>query len=149
MKKFALLVALVLCVSLTGCVMPMTGLWAPIMVDTKVPNGVGDGTCGFDKVGKAHAQGIILFTSGDASIQAAMDDAGITKVHHVDVNVMNVLGIFVPTDPKAIAARLAEKGWQASVATNPECLRLVIMPHVGRESVDGLFAALEEVLADA
>lgn len=95
MKKFGLLLALLLCVSFAGCVMPQTGLWAPIMVDTKLPAGAGDGTCGFDKVGKAEAQGIILFTSGDASIQNAMDDAGITKIHHVDVNVMNILGIYV------------------------------------------------------
>ena len=45
------------------------------------------------KVGRATASGIICFTEGDASLKAAMDNGGITKVHHVDYEVKNILGI--------------------------------------------------------
>ena len=45
------------------------------------------------KVGKSTASGIICFTEGDASLKAAMENGGITKVHHVDYEVRNILGI--------------------------------------------------------
>ena len=45
------------------------------------------------KTGTATASGIICFTEGDASLKAAMDNGGITKVHHVDYKVKNILGI--------------------------------------------------------
>jgi len=31
---------------------------------------------------------------GDASIQAAMQNGGITKIHHVDYKVTSVLGVY-------------------------------------------------------
>ena len=36
------------------------------------------------KMGVATAEGIVCFTQGDASLKAAMNNGGITKVHHVD-----------------------------------------------------------------
>ena len=45
------------------------------------------------KKGTATSQGIICFVDGDASLKAAMDNGGITKVHHVDYKVKNILGI--------------------------------------------------------
>lgn len=45
------------------------------------------------KCGEASARGIICFTQGDCSIRAAMMDGGITKIHHVDYKVNNILGI--------------------------------------------------------
>ena len=45
------------------------------------------------KKGTATAQGIICFVQGDASLKAAMENGGITKVHHVDYKVNNILGI--------------------------------------------------------
>ncbi|HUJ10175.1 MAG TPA: TRL-like family protein [Verrucomicrobiae bacterium] len=47
------------------------------------------------KVGTAESTSIIGFATGDSSIQAAMQAGGITKIHHVDYKVMNVLGIYV------------------------------------------------------
>ena len=32
--------------------------------------------------------------SGDSSIKAAMDNGGITKVHHIDYEVFNILNLF-------------------------------------------------------
>jgi tyrosine decarboxylase/aspartate 1-decarboxylase len=58
---------------------------------------------------------------------------------------MNILCLYVP-EPRSIQKKLDERGWKVSVAQNPESLRLVIMPHVTRESIDGLFAELEELL---
>ena len=35
-----------------------------------------------------------LVAWGDASVKAAMDNGGITKVHHVDTETYNILGIY-------------------------------------------------------
>ena len=58
---------------------------------------------------------------------------------------MNILCLYVP-EPRKIQKELSKKGWKVSVAQNPESLRLVIMPHVTRQSIDGLFAELEALL---
>lgn len=46
------------------------------------------------KCGRASSKGIVLYTSGDSSIKAAMDAGGITKVHHIDYEVFNILNLF-------------------------------------------------------
>jgi uncharacterized protein (DUF58 family) len=47
------------------------------------------------KVGKAKAISVLgLVGAGDASLQAAMRKAGITRVHHVDHRVMGVFGLY-------------------------------------------------------
>ena len=58
---------------------------------------------------------------------------------------MNILCLYVP-EPRKIQKELSKKGWKVSVAQNPESLRLVIMPHVTRQSIDGVFAELEALL---
>ena len=70
---------------LTGCVMP-TG--APvsaglITMDVMGPVAVGDPGADCTKMGRSEATGIIIFASGDASIDAAMKNGGINKIHHV------------------------------------------------------------------
>ena len=94
MRVFLCVVALAGIVALSGCVMPVGPVLGGITVDQKGPVSVGD--CGLKglKVGKSKAAGIILVSWGDASISAAMKDAGITRVHHVDCEVLNVLGIY-------------------------------------------------------
>jgi tyrosine decarboxylase/aspartate 1-decarboxylase len=59
--------------------------------------------------------------------------------------VMNILCLHVP-DPKKLQKKLDKRGWKVSVAQNPPSLRLVIMPHVTKQSIDSLFAELEFVL---
>ena len=49
------------------------------------------------KKGVATATGTIVFVEGDASLKAAMDNGGITKIHHVDYKVKNILGIIGST----------------------------------------------------
>ncbi|MBN2297127.1 MAG: TRL-like family protein [Deltaproteobacteria bacterium] len=46
------------------------------------------------KVGTAECISVLgLVATGDASIQEAMDDGGITKISHIDWEVKNILGI--------------------------------------------------------
>ncbi|MBO7684039.1 MAG: hypothetical protein J6T51_04885 [Kiritimatiellae bacterium] len=46
------------------------------------------------KCGEATSKSIVLYTSGDSSIKAAMDAGGITKIHHIDYRVFNVLNFY-------------------------------------------------------
>ena len=76
------------CVSTTGA--PISG-W--IYTDVKGPGGVGEAP-GFSKVGQATATGIICVATGDASVEAAAKSAGITNIHHVDIEYFSVLGVY-------------------------------------------------------
>lgn len=52
-------------------------------------------TAMISKVGEAKAINVLgIIAVGDASIKAAMGAGGITKIHHVDVNVHSLLFIF-------------------------------------------------------
>ena|SRR5260221_237895 len=77
---------------LGGCtgVTPMNGTLYTAMSG---PIAVGSAT-GSDKKGEATSTGIIGIVTGDSSIAAAMANGGITKVHHVDCKVQNILGIY-------------------------------------------------------
>ena len=55
---------------------------------------VGQGAGLGSKVGRAKAEGILLFSFGDASIATAMKQGGITRVQCVDNETLNVLGIY-------------------------------------------------------
>jgi hypothetical protein len=52
-------------------------------------------TTSMSKVGTAESTAIICIATGDSSVKKAMENGGITKIHHVDYQVMNVLGIYV------------------------------------------------------
>lgn len=101
MRKLSLLFVAILSVSLlAGCTMPMT---APVYgglvtSDVSGPIAMGDASVACTKTGVAKAEGIVCVAWGDASIKAAMDQGGITKVHHVDVKCMSVLGIYTKTE---------------------------------------------------
>ena len=80
---------------LSGCaaysVSPVTGF---IYNDVKGPLAVTENEDD-SKVGTATATSILgLVATGDASIKAAMDNGGITKVHHVDFRSKSILGIY-------------------------------------------------------
>ena len=57
------------------------------------PLAVGDQSVGTSKVGKAKTAGIIGIATGDCSIKAAMEAGGITKIHHIDHETTNILGL--------------------------------------------------------
>ncbi len=49
----------------------------------------------YSKVGKSSCVAILgIISTGDASIDAAMKNSGITKIHHVDHKSTSILGIF-------------------------------------------------------
>ena len=87
--------ALVLAAALSGCVTsPGTGLIA-----TKIRGPISAATEGpppeTTKVGIAESyMAFGLFAHGDASIDAAMKAGAITRIHHVDYEYKNTLGLF-------------------------------------------------------
>ncbi len=53
------------------------------------------GNAGSSKVGTAEVKGYVgLVAIGDASIQAAARDAGITRIHHVDYQTRSYVGMY-------------------------------------------------------
>jgi TRL-like protein family len=89
-----LLCALGCAALLTGCAAVAHGpVTAPITIDMKGPVSAGPAAKS-PKVGRAEAWGILLYATGDASIAAAMNNGGITRIHHIDNETMNILGIY-------------------------------------------------------
>lgn len=97
MKKLLAIAAVAACA--TGCVMPTATncTTAALTLDVVAPGQVVDNTVKPAKVGTATSTGIICFSEGDCSIKAAMENGGITKVHHVDYKVKNIFGIIGST----------------------------------------------------
>lgn len=93
MKKLLFVAAIAAIAS--GCVMVgPSNACAPLTLDVQSPDmSFVDNDVKPAKMGVATAEGIVLFTQGDASLKAAMDNGKITKVHHVDYKVKNILGI--------------------------------------------------------
>jgi len=93
-KRLLVLALLVSVVMMAGCVMPYRAtISAPIM-KTNSAIMLGDTSVGYSKVGEAECEGIVLVAFGDASIKAAMEDGGITRIHHVDSEEISVLGVY-------------------------------------------------------
>src|SRR5271170_7133371 len=97
MKRLIVSVAMACAVMfMSGCAMVGGGAGGSYgAIYTSTSGAVAVGTAaGSDKVGTATSTAIICFATGDSSIKAAMDSAGITKIHHVDCKVMSVLGVY-------------------------------------------------------
>jgi TRL-like protein family len=80
-------------VLLAGCALGHGPVVAPVTIDLKGPVSAGPAMTG-SKVGRAEAWGIVVFATGDASISAAAKNGGINRIHHVDHETMNILGIY-------------------------------------------------------
>jgi hypothetical protein len=101
MKKLLLfsLIGLFLIMTLTGCgAMIAMGGGGTLYQDTKMPlpyaSYYGEKAATYSKVGVASFTSILgIICTGDASIEAAMKNGGITKIHHIDYQVTNILGI--------------------------------------------------------
>jgi hypothetical protein len=78
---------------LGGCVFASGPVMAPLAVNMTGPVSAGPAPSS-PKVGRADAWGIVFFATGDASISAAMRNGGVTRVHHVDHETLNVFGWF-------------------------------------------------------
>ena len=100
MKKLMIGAAIAgLGLAMTGCCMPQGPFATPaaqgIVVDNVTPGAYGvDNDVKPVKIGKATTKGIILYTSGDNSIKAAMENGGIKKIHHVDFDVTNIFNLY-------------------------------------------------------
>ena len=100
MKKLMMGAAIAgLGLAMTGCCIPQgpyaSPAFAGIVVDNKAPGAYGvDNGVKPAKIGTATSKGIVLFTTGDNSIKAAMENGGIKKIHHVDFDVMNVFNLY-------------------------------------------------------
>jgi hypothetical protein len=79
---------------LAGCgVMAHGPVTSLITLDQMGPVAMGSASSS-PKVGRAQAYGILVYSTGDASIRAAMRAGGITRVHHVDSETMNIMGVY-------------------------------------------------------
>ena len=78
---------------LSGCAIAHAPVTAPLTLNQRGPVSAGT-AAGQAKVGRATAVGIIMYATGDASISAAMANGGITRVHHVDHETLNLFGIY-------------------------------------------------------
>lgn len=94
-KRFShIMLSLCCAASLTGCAVVGHGpVTAPLVFDMKGPVAMG-AAGGSPKTGRAEAWGILVYGTGDASISAAMRNGGITRVHHVDNQTTNILGVY-------------------------------------------------------
>ena len=92
MKKLGIVVALLAVAMLAGCAAPFPhGL---LYTDLKLPVDVTGNGGKAPKIGTAECTSVLaLFATGDCSIEAARKQGGINKIHHVDWDVNNVLGI--------------------------------------------------------
>ena len=98
MKKLSasVLLASVAVMMLTGCagITPIAGgTGGMLFTQTDAAVAVGSAS-GYAKVGTAESTAIICFATGDSSIKKAMENGGITRIHHVDAKVFQVLGLY-------------------------------------------------------
>lgn len=92
MKKILASVAMLAAVVLTGCAStyPVGALYQEL----KLPVTATSAKSINSKKGYSEATSILgLVATGDASIEAAAKQGGITVIHHVDWEVKNILGI--------------------------------------------------------
>lgn len=88
-----LLLSLVAVLLVSGCAMTMTPATGVLYSDVKGPWVAADGGAG--KSGTSECLSILgAVAIGDASIETAMKNGGITKVNHVDYHAFNILGIY-------------------------------------------------------
>jgi hypothetical protein len=84
---------------LVGCVAPMGpvgGVGGFVYTDVSGPLLVTSHSSS-SKVGQASSTAVICVATGDSSIKAAADSAGITKIQHVDYHTTSVLGVYAKT----------------------------------------------------
>ena len=93
MKKILASLTMLAAVALTGCATtyPTGCLYQQLNLPVAA---TGNNYPAKLKVGKSEAKSILgLVATGDASIEAACKIGGIEKIHHVDWEVENILGI--------------------------------------------------------
>ena len=94
-KTVACLLAGLLALPLfTGCAIVSSPLTGGLYTQVDAPL-IATSNEGSSKVGTASAESILGWVAiGDASIKTAMQNGGITKVHHVDYKAYSILGLY-------------------------------------------------------
>ena len=94
MKRIISLFCIASLLLVTGCAMVMTPAMGGIYSKLKGP-GMATSNAAGPKTGKAECESILGWVAiGDASIEAAAKNGGITKVKTVDYEVFSILGIY-------------------------------------------------------
>ena len=94
MKKtiFSIACVIALALGMTSC--GAVGIMGGVYQDTTTPEAVTANALG-SKVGQAEVWSVLgVVALGDAGIEKAAKEAGITKVSHVDKKTFSVLGVF-------------------------------------------------------
>ena len=94
MKLVLVTFALATLLMLGGCTWPNSPVLAPLVIEQKGAIAAFSPDIKATRVGRAKAEGIILVGYGDASIAAAQTAGGISRIHHVDSQSMNIFGIY-------------------------------------------------------
>lgn len=93
MKRTALLLA-VLSLVLSGCAMTVGPVTGTAYTNAKYPWMATGSTKEPTRVGRATVRSFFGFiATGDASIQTAAQNGGITEIHHVDYEAQNIFGV--------------------------------------------------------
>jgi len=93
MKSLRKFVAVLLACA-PGCALAAAPVTGVIYSDVKY-GGAPTESAGMSKHGMAEAQSILGAVGlGDASVKAACQNGGITKIHHVDYHAWSILGIY-------------------------------------------------------
>jgi len=88
MKRFALFcISALIVVAVAGCFYQFS--------TPTVATGPYDGDVGTTKIGTSKCQEVFfLIIWGDCSVKKAMEDGGITKIHHVDHHIEEYVGVY-------------------------------------------------------
>ena len=94
MKHF--LWPLLLATALSGCATAVSPVTGALYSNVKAPMLATDSNEKPTKIGRATARSILgVYAVGDASIESAAKNAGITRIHHVDYQTQTILGVMV------------------------------------------------------
>ncbi len=91
-RNVLMLSAVVCLLTASGCATAIPA--GALYTDVSFPGGVGNGDVAYSKVGQAACNSFFgLIALGDASIETAAANGGITKIKFVDYKSSNILGI--------------------------------------------------------
>ncbi|MBP9216956.1 MAG: TRL-like family protein [Agitococcus sp.] len=85
---------LLLATALSGCATSVSPVTGALYSNVKAPMLATDSNEKPTKIGRATARSILgVYAVGDASIESAAKNAGITRIHHVDYQTQTILGV--------------------------------------------------------
>jgi len=93
-KSFIFVAALAIALLVSSCASTVSPVMGGLYTNVRGPIAVTAST-GATKVGSGTAKSILgIIAIGDASIEAAAKEAGITRIHHVDYEATSILSFY-------------------------------------------------------